>query len=119
MPPPVLRGRVSEDATLSDFLGSDSESDVESDADTESGPSEPPIESDSDAKTDAESDAETNVESEAETGAEDETGESPGAEPARSTYAWGDGRICDECSAAVDRVWRDGETLVCGGCKEW
>lgn len=35
-----------------------------------------------------------------------------------STYAWGT-YTCGRCESNTDRVWRDGETLVCSACKEW
>ncbi|MFC7044445.1 hypothetical protein ACFQH6_02610 [Halobacteriaceae archaeon GCM10025711] len=40
--------------------------------------------------------------------------------PAVSTYRWQpDGVACADCGATVQRLWRDGDDLVCDGCKDW
>ena len=37
-----------------------------------------------------------------------------------STYRWSpDGDTCAACGETVEERWRDGEDLVCAGCKEW
>lgn len=41
-------------------------------------------------------------------------------EPAASTYAWSDEAVaCEACGERAERRWRDGDRLVCAGCKEW
>lgn len=40
--------------------------------------------------------------------------------PATSTSKHSpDGVACDGCGTTVDRVWRDGDGLVCPDCKDW
>ena len=37
-----------------------------------------------------------------------------------STYRWSpDGAACATCGESVEERWRDGDDLVCAGCKEW
>ena len=41
-------------------------------------------------------------------------------DPPASTYVWHpEGAQCDDCGTAVEERWRDGDELVCVGCKEW
>ena len=40
--------------------------------------------------------------------------------PAESTMDWTPGgAACEACGTSVERRWRDGDRLVCAGCKEW
>nr|WP_049920245.1 hypothetical protein [Halobiforma nitratireducens] len=72
---------------------------------------------DSDHAPDPESESESTSDSGAGSGTDLET--EPTADPARSTYAWGD-YDCVSCGDGSERVWRDGEgRLVCPDCKEW
>lgn len=82
---------MTDDATLSDFFGGDDGEDAEA--------AEPESESDDGHADVTEPDA-------------------PDAEPARSTYAWGE-YTCENCGAATRRAWRDGDELVCPSCKPW
>lgn len=29
------------------------------------------------------------------------------------------GATCVECGVSIDRLWREGEAMVCGECKDW
>ena len=41
-------------------------------------------------------------------------------DPPASTYVWyPEGAPCEACGTAVEERWRDGDDLVCAGCKEW
>lgn len=43
-----------------------------------------------------------------------------GVAPARATSTFDPaGGECDSCDDRVERLWRDGDALVCGACKEW
>lgn len=40
--------------------------------------------------------------------------------PAASTYAWSpEGGPCAACGERAQERWREGEDLVCAGCKDW
>jgi hypothetical protein len=75
------------------------------------------------AGTDEDHDTETEHDSaEEDSEKEDRTDRSRGdeVEPPTTTYRWTpDGAACEECGAAVERRWRDGNAFVCGNCKEW
>ena len=48
------------------------------------------------------------------------TAEAEPVERPASTYCWSpDGAACADCGEAVEERWRDGDDLVCSGCKEW
>lgn len=41
-------------------------------------------------------------------------------QPAASTYAWSpDGGPCAACGGHAEERWREGDELVCVGCKDW
>ena len=51
---------------------------------------------------------------------EEGTGNEVDIAPASPTYMWTPaGVACARCSGEVERLWRCGGQLVCGGCKEW
>ena len=56
-----------------------------------------------------------------EAAAEDDAPSDDGAiDPPASSYVWNPGGApCDACGTAVEERWRDGDGLVCAGCKEW
>ncbi len=50
----------------------------------------------------------------------DDAGASDAVEPMAETVAWSpDGGECTACGGSAEERWRDGDELVCGGCKEW
>lgn len=60
----------------------------------------------------------------------DAEGEAPGADeptprkdepaPPSSTYVWTPGGdACEACGETAEARWRDGDELVCAGCKAW
>ena len=60
------------------------------------------------------------VDAERAAGFEETDGDDATPEPPASTYVWSpDGGACEACGATVEERWRDGEALVCAGCKEW
>ncbi|WP_423743237.1 hypothetical protein V5735_09095 (plasmid) [Haladaptatus sp. SPP-AMP-3] len=94
---------MSEDTSLSEFVGKVGESD-EANGTTDA--------AETDETTDADGSA-TNHES-------PERPDEADVEPARATYDWmPDGAACTRCGAAVEKRWRDDGGMVCADCKEW
>lgn len=92
------------DASLEEFMGSST------DEDTTAGESSDRASTEEDPTDDAEG------------GPTDDTvdGGVPSAEPASETARWDpDGEACTDCGAVVSERWRDGESFVCGDCKDW
>jgi len=99
---------MSEDASLDEFLDSESDDDGASAAEAAS--------EDSEASPMAET-AENDT-------ATDEAVETAAArtdqQPATTTYAWdGDSAACAECGEVVERRWEQEGALVCTRCKAW
>jgi len=125
------------DASLDDFLDSDSgddggtggdpQSDEAGDVSAESSDGPAPVASELDEhapesteREDPEADSEATDPADAE-----ESPETSTVEPARSTGRWDpEGAVCDACGASVTRRWREeseerAETFVCVECKSW
>ncbi|EFW92034.1 hypothetical protein ZOD2009_11175 [Haladaptatus paucihalophilus DX253] len=97
---------MSEDTSLSEFVGKTGESDRQDGADGQDETVETAETTDADGSaTDHES---------------AEKPDEPAVEPARATYDWTpDGAACTRCGAAVEKRWRDDGGMVCADCKEW
>lgn len=98
---------MSEDTSLSEFVGKAGESD-EADGTTDA------------AETTETADADGSAADHESAERPDEADVEPGVEPARATYDWTpDGAACTRCGAAVEKRWRDDGGMVCADCKEW
>ncbi|UTF53851.1 DUF7573 domain-containing protein [Natronosalvus rutilus] len=106
--------RVTEDSRLTDYgqgEGSSASAADTAEADTE--------EASTEETAAAVSSDETTASSSQHAGDADESDPPPSDPDAGlSTYAWGT-YTCTRCDSSVDRVWRDGDDLVCPSCKEW
>lgn len=113
---------VPDNATLDEFAGGSGAADDEegeSTADDRAEPDGENVEADGES---VDSDGESEQERASPDGDDGATAGRGGESvaPAVSTYRWQpDGVACADCGETVRRLWRDGDDLVCDGCKDW
>jgi|GEM_PF-399124 len=116
------RRGMSDDASLTDFVGDD-ESDDEAAASAQAGTDDVVTDADddvADAVADAESAADESVDDAVAADRTDERVPPTEVEAATPTADWSpDGAECSACGAVVAHRWESETGLVCPDCKEW
>lgn len=103
---------MTEDARLTDFVGSDDAADERDGSDGSAVSRDGP-----DAAADANEDASPERQADV-TDASDANPASHDGSTAIATYAWGE-YTCERCGESTERAWRDDGAYVCPACKRW
>lgn len=102
---------MTDDATLSEFVGETGESDGDDRDESGEGGSAGDGSATADrarSSTDSSADAET----------DGDDADATAIDSGLSTYAWG-AYTCSRCDSDVERVWREDGSFVCPDCKSW
>ncbi|ELZ34081.1 hypothetical protein C474_03950 [Halogeometricum pallidum JCM 14848] len=118
---------MTEDRSLDDFLGGESDGDDESDggAGSDGAETAETVDATGDSSSDSDSDSHdradgTDAAGESAPPTTDSAAPSDSVDPAVGTYRWDpEGVACAACGETVNRLWLDDGEQVCEACKEW